>query len=299
MNGPRTLISTVVAAVLLALGVALPASAATPRVVALEWDALENVISLGVTPVGAADLAGYDQWVSTRRPGGITDVGTRQEPSLSAIAKLRPTHIIVPRWRATQNLSQLRRIATVIVTDPYAPGSARQRFARTITEYRTIARAIGRQAQGEKVIREMNATFAREKRALARAGRAGIPVTLTQPHGTTSAPALRIFASNSNTTEAMRLLGLRNGWKGGATAWGFTVQSLESLRTVQKTWLVFVYPHEYRSQVETIRRQSAFTQLANVRRKQVRTLNGRTWLYGGPPSWTYFAREMSLRLRQR
>lgn len=300
-SGSRRTLALLLAALLaaLALGVTSAGAQKAPRVVALDWDALQNMVALGVTPVGAADLAGYDAWVSTRRPNGITDVGTRQEPSLSAIARLRPDVIVVPKWRATQNLSQLKRIARVVVTDPFAPGSARQRFQRSLSEFRTQAAAVGRRAQGERVIRTMNATFARERAALRRAGRGGAAVTLAQPHGTTSSPALRLFSTNSATTEAFRLLGLRNGWNRGTPPYGFTVQGLEALRTVQNTWLAFVYPHQYRAQVDAVRRQSAFTRLNNVRRGQVVTLNGRTWLYGGPPAWTFFATEMSARLRQR
>ena len=78
-------------------------------------------LALGIKPVGGADLRGYRQYVSVGLPGGITDVGTRQEPSIERIASLRPDMIIVPSNRAGRNLRTLRRIARVLVTNPY-PG---------------------------------------------------------------------------------------------------------------------------------------------------------------------------------
>ena len=42
--------------------------AAAKRVVALEWDAVENLLVLGIAPVGAADLRGYDTWVAAALP---------------------------------------------------------------------------------------------------------------------------------------------------------------------------------------------------------------------------------------
>ena len=103
---------------------------AAKRVVALEWDALENLVALGVKPVGAADLRGFRQYVAVALPGGITDVGMRQEPSIERIAKLRPDLIIVPSNRAGRNLSTLRKIARVIDTNPY-PGEVNgAQFAR-------------------------------------------------------------------------------------------------------------------------------------------------------------------------
>lgn len=142
----------------------------------------------------------------------------------------------------------------------------------------------------------MNRTFATERARLARAKRGGASVILTQPGGTTSAPQLRIFTQNSAPTEAMRRLGLRNGWTASGTpAYGFTLQPIEGLRPVQRSWLAFVYPHTVKRQVESLRRDAVFARLDLARKNRVRTLNGRTWLYGGPVAWTFFAREMGTR----
>ena len=35
---------------------------------------------LGMAPVGAADMKGYDTWVAAPRPRGMKDVGSRQSP---------------------------------------------------------------------------------------------------------------------------------------------------------------------------------------------------------------------------
>ena len=40
------------------------------RVVAIEWDTVENLHMLGMAPVGAADMKGYDTWVAAPRPAG-------------------------------------------------------------------------------------------------------------------------------------------------------------------------------------------------------------------------------------
>lgn len=52
------------------------------RVAALNWDIAEQVIELGVTPVAVPDIAGYSDWVvQPAIPEGVTDIGTRTEPS--------------------------------------------------------------------------------------------------------------------------------------------------------------------------------------------------------------------------
>ena len=58
--------------------------AETPkRVVVLNWDLLEQVLALGVTPVGAPELESYRLWVvKPEAPKEITDIGSRSEPNL-------------------------------------------------------------------------------------------------------------------------------------------------------------------------------------------------------------------------
>src|SRR5262245_36288925 len=114
-----------VVATLAALALAGPAAAASsPRVVALEWDGVEDALALGVTPVGGADLRGYRAFVSPTIPSSVQDVGTRQEPSLERIAQLKPDVIVVPSYRAGKNLGTLRKLAKrVVVTNPYPPGA--------------------------------------------------------------------------------------------------------------------------------------------------------------------------------
>ena len=54
------------------------------RIVALEWLYAEDVLALGIQPVGVADIEGMNQWVNIPVEIGpeVTDVGTRQEPNV-------------------------------------------------------------------------------------------------------------------------------------------------------------------------------------------------------------------------
>jgi ferric hydroxamate transport system substrate-binding protein len=283
---------------LVALGVAttllVPATAdAAKRVVAIEWDTVENLHMLGLAPVGAADMRGYDTWVAAPRPRGMKDVGSRQSPSLERIAALRPDLIVVPDYRSTRNLSQLRRIAPVLVTHPYPPSGSQ--FRAMVTDFRRLAAAVGRRARGERVLRKMSATITRAKTRLRRAGRAGAAVALATPGGTTSAPAIRMFTTNSAAADVVRRLGLRNGWSGSAR-YGFATVGLEALARVNG-WLTFVFPPQYARQVGGITRSAAYKRLPVVRAKRVRTLGGTTWLFGGPRSTMLLADRLAAALR--
>src|SRR5436190_20413330 len=163
----RRITLTTLLALIAGLALAVPSQAAPKRVVALEWDAVENLLSLGVRPVGGADLGGYRTYVAVGLPGAITDVGKRQEPSIERIAKLRPDLIVVPSNRAGRNLATLRKIATVLVTNPYpgdtGPGA---QYNAMVRDFRAIARAVGRTAQGEAVLRATNSRIAGLRRSL-------------------------------------------------------------------------------------------------------------------------------------
>jgi len=297
---PRALaaaIAIALAAVLCA-GVARADAAAT-RVVALEWDAVENLTVLGVTPVGAADLKGYDHWVPVKRRTGTTDVGLRQAPSLTRIASLRPDLIIAPDYRVTTNLSSLRKIAPVIVTKPYPSGNDQAQYNAMIRDFRTIAKAVGRTREGERVVKGLNATIAASGARLKKAKRKGIAVTISTPGGTVSSPAVRMFTDNAAPIEVVRRMGLRNAWRGADQRYGYATVGVEAFRQVQHGWLAFIYPAEFDPIIDRFTSQASFRNLAFVKAGRVRTLPGNTWLYGGPKSSAIFAQRLAVALSSR
>lgn len=289
-----------VAALLTAIAVlvlAAPSQAAPKRVVALEWDGLENLVALGITPVGGADLRGYRTYVSVGLPGGIADVGTRQEPSLERIAKLKPDLIVVPDYRAGRNLKTLRRIARVLVTNPY-PGSTADgaQFDAMVRDFRALGSAVDRRSRAESVLRAMSSKLSRLRGRLRGADRDAIRVTIATPGGTSSSPAARLFTDNSAAAEILRRLGLRNAWTAGGQRYGFSTVGVEALRKVQKGWLAFIYPSPFATQIKRFTSQASYRRLEMVKRRRVRKLAGNTWLFGGPVSSRIFAERLTAAL---
>jgi iron complex transport system substrate-binding protein len=282
---------TLLIGLLVALLAPATAQAAPKRVVAIEWDTVENLHMLGMAPVGAADMKGYDTWVAAPRPRGMKDIGSRQSPSIERIAALKPDLIVVPDYRSSRNLSQLKRIAPVLVTHPYpAKGS---QFNAMVADFRRLAAAVGRKDRGERVLQELSNTLARAKGKLRK--RAGQRVAIATPGGTSSAPAIRMFSSNSQTADVVRRLGLKDGWSKTAR-YGFSTVGLEAMSRMNG-WVAFVYPPQFKRQVAGITRTSAYKRLPVVKAKRVRTLAGTTWLFGGPRSTMLFADRLALALK--
>lgn len=293
-----TLALTLVAG--LTFGSASAGAAAAKRVVALEWDAVESLSALGVNPVGIADSRGYDAFVGAPRLKGGVDVGLRQSPSLERIAKLKPDLIVVPDYRSTSNRAQLQKIAPVLVTTPYPAGGGNSaQFNGMVKDFRRIAAAVGRKSQGEQVLRRMSQTFTAQRNALKQKRRSGLGVVVAEPGGTTSSPALRLLTNNSLTADVLRRIGLRNAWNGPNTRYGFTTSSIGSLARIRSNeWLAFVYPEQYRTQIQKFRELPAFAKLPVVRSRHYRNLQGRTWLYGGPVSAGQIATEVGSAIRR-
>ena len=83
------------------------------KVVALEWTYAEDLLAVGVEPVGVADIKGYHDWITAgpRLDDGVKEVGTRQQPSLETIRALEPDLIITSKHRAEANIDDLEKIA--------------------------------------------------------------------------------------------------------------------------------------------------------------------------------------------
>lgn len=269
---------------LAALAFASPASGAAKRVVALEWDALENLSTLGVSAVGAADLAGYKKFVAVKHRGRPTEVGLRQSPSLDRIRRLKPDLIIVPDYRSSRNLAALRKIAPVLVTSPYPSGSGDAHYNAMLRDYRRIAAAVGRKAQGERVIRKMQRAFSAVKKQLKAKKRSGLSVAVATPGGTTSAPALRMSTANSQAAAVLRRVGLKNGWNDGNPRYGFTTVGVGAVARITSGWVAFVYTTPYKKQIQAFQALPAFKKLPVMKKRRYRNLEGRTWLFGGPGS---------------
>ncbi|MEW2530298.1 iron-siderophore ABC transporter substrate-binding protein [Streptomyces sp. NPDC047071] len=86
------------------------------RVVVLDVGELDNVVSLGVKPVGYAPTEGDDgvPGYLKKRAGSPQDVGTINSLNLEAIAKLKPDLILGSELRAAKLYPQLSKIAPTV-----------------------------------------------------------------------------------------------------------------------------------------------------------------------------------------
>jgi len=69
------------------------------RVAVLEWQQIEDVLTLCVDPVAVADVEGFTLWDTAETlPAGVADVGTRGEPNLDALFATNPDLVVIEAY---------------------------------------------------------------------------------------------------------------------------------------------------------------------------------------------------------
>ncbi len=210
--------------------VVLPAPAT--KVVALEWVYAEDLLVLGVTPVGVADVKGYRGYVGAppALAKDVVDVGTRQEPSLEAIRALDPDLIIGVVMRHDAVLGDLEAIAPTALFDPY--GSTEPQLREMRSTFTQIATATGKHAEGEQVLTALDASVAETREAFEGFSDEQRRILVVQPYVANDVPVLRVFTDDSLTGQLFAAAGLVNAWTQPGDEYGFTSTDLEGLTTV-------------------------------------------------------------------
>ncbi|WLR47710.1 Fe(3+) dicitrate ABC transporter substrate-binding protein [Halobacillus litoralis] len=124
------------------------------KVVALEFSFVDNLASLGVSPVGIADDDDTERIIEPIREkiGDYTSVGTRKQPSLEVISSLQPDLIIADMKRHKDIYDQLSDIAPTIILPSLAAD-----YEGIISSFETVSKAMGMEEKGEEVLADHEA----------------------------------------------------------------------------------------------------------------------------------------------
>lgn len=255
------------------------------RVVALEWTYAEDLVAVGVQPVGVADVEGYSQWVDAELDPSVTDVGTRQEPSLEAIAALDPDLIIGVQFRHEPILDQLEAIAPTVMFNPYpAVGDGPNQLEEMVTTFREVGEAVGRSEEAEQTLDEMQSTFDEVAAELAAADLGTTEFALAQGFTSEEVPTIRMFTDNAMAVGILEELGLQNAWPGEPEAYGFNTVDIEALTQVGDAHFLYVAQDEDNIFTGALADNPLWQDLAFVQADRVHPLGGDVWLFGGPLS---------------
>lgn len=271
------------------------------RVVALEWNLVEDLLALGIQPVGVADIDGYEKWVKAKPAlsDNVTDVGTRQEPSLESIADLNPDLILGVQFRHEPIYDQLSKIVPTLLFDPYPAQDETDQYDRVRDNFQTVAKAVDRTQRAQATIEDLNRTFDQARQRLAQANATGQPVTLAQAFTQEGSPTLRLFTDNALAIQVLERLGLDNAWEGGFQTYGFSTVGLESLERVENATFLYVAQPDDDPINGTYSDDPVWENLTFVQQERVYPLGSDVWLFGGPLSAGYLAESTAETLEER
>jgi ferric hydroxamate transport system substrate-binding protein len=266
------------------------------RIVALEWTFAEDALALKATVVGVTDIKGYKSWLKTPPiPSDVADVGTRAQPSLEAIAALRPDLILTATIRVGDTLPQLSSIAPTLVFDPYP--KATTQYAEMESAFTTIAKATGTQKRAALLLKQVHGTFAKAKAILTKKGVTKHPISTTQAFTSGGQSIARLFTPDAMVTQILEKMGLQPAWKGDSGAFGFTSVGLEGLAKLpDDAYLLFVAQASDNPFAGSWQNNSAYQALPIVKAGHVLSLRPDTWFFGGPISAGQLARQVLARL---
>lgn len=268
-------------------GVEVKLDSPAKRVVGTEWNVVENLTTLGVQPVGVADIKGYSAWVTAGKlDGSATDIGTRGEPSFDAIASLDPDLIVATADLSEAVIKQLEDLAPVVVLKS---ADASRQIDQAKDNLKLVAKATGTETKADEAVATFDAAVAKGKEALDKAGLAGSRVAFADGWVADGKVSVRPFTKGSLLTDINTELGLVTPWTmEGDPAYGLASTDVEGLTAIDADSFVYITNSADGDFTEELAGNAVWKSLPFVKAGKVHRLSDGIWMFGGPASMTQY-----------
>ncbi len=234
------------------------------RVVTLDWSLTETVISLGIIPVGVANIEGYQAFSGHAKiPPDTFELGLRLRPNLERLSSLKPDLILAANIHA-DILPRLRQIAPVYQSSIY--DKRRTPLANAMIVTRDIARHLKVPEAGETLILALESALKSARETFKKHNLPPVYLAsfLDPRH-------VRLFAKNSLFQDVLAQIHIENAWHGDTNEWGFSFIGIEKLHHPSNTFLFQLEPIPPGIQ-ESLKRSTLWQHLPFVRQAQIATL---------------------------
>jgi iron complex transport system substrate-binding protein len=257
------------------------------KVAVLEWQQIEDVLSLCLTPVAVADAEGYRTWDTAEElPESVESVGTRQEPNLDALFATEPDLVIVEAYtRDDEIISQLEEYGVPVLATLGA--DAADPIGQMLETFDLIAQATGRTERADVVKDEFEQHLADAKAEVAGAAPAVTDFVYFDGWVDGGNVSLRPFGQGSLIGEIGEELGLTNAWTGEVDpAYGLGQTDIEGMTTVGDANLFYTgtVDPDSESFVDAAAENPAWASIPAVAEDRIAAFPGGIWTFGGPRS---------------
>lgn len=246
---------------------------AAPRIATLSWEVTEHVLRLGITPITVADAHDYRSWVvHPVLPASVPNAGTRSEPNLELLARLRPDLILITPLLADIQ-AKLELIAPVVVYGDFT--QERDNFQLQRENFLDLGERLGRGRMARQELAAMDQRITSLQQRLREHFDQQMPaVTIIR---FTSPTSVLINGPNSMPEHALQLLGLRPGLSVPTMRWGNIQRPVSSLAQIQQGAVLYLEPFPGR---ERLFQTALWQQMPFVRAQRFAAMPA-TWTHGG------------------
>ncbi|MEU2117771.1 iron-siderophore ABC transporter substrate-binding protein [Streptomyces sp. NPDC016459] len=260
------------------------------KVVGTEWNVVESLVSLGVDPVGVADVKGYKTWdTAVPLKNEPKDIGTRGEPSTDTVAALAPDLIVATTDLPPAAVKQLRKIAPVL---ELRAADAANPIGRMTENLDLIAKATGTTEKSAELKKRFQAKLDEGSKALAAAGLAGAKYAFADGYVVSNQVSVRPFTNGSLIGAVNEKLGLKNAWTvKGDPAYGLAATDVEGLTKLGDVHFAYVGNDGDAASTPftgVLAKDKVWTSLPFVKKGNVHRLPDGIWMFGGPESMSTY-----------
>lgn len=267
------------------------------RIVALDARHTDNVLALGLQPVGVAGLNSYRKFMADAEPPlghSAADVGSQSTPNLEVILQLHPDLILGSIRNMQRSRPMLEAIAPTLGFDPY-PDDHADLYDVMVETFRSVATALSREAEARAFLDRLEDQFSAAKAALAASGFAGRRVALATVYSGPTAAQVAIFNDNSLPARVLKRLGFEYAYADERFRHvGLHASTVEALSDIRDT--TFLYMPLNAQGVRGMMEAPLWRKLDFVRERRLYEVPYRV-MFSGPLTAQAFARDLVRLLR--
>lgn len=257
------------------------------KIVSLEWQYTEDLLSLCVNPAAVADAKGFTTWDTAEKlPEDTTDVGTRQEPNVETILSANPDLVIIEATsRDDKIFKQLEKQDIPVMAMAGADGKDPVKYMKDT--FSTVAEATGRTERAESVLADFDTKVEESKQAIADADLPTKDFVYFDGWVNGSNVAIRPFGQGSLLGELGEELGLTNVWEGEVDpAYGLGQTDIEGISKVGDANFFYTGTEDPESEdyVELLKKNDIWANIPAVKGDRTYAFPAGIWTFGGPKS---------------
>ena len=264
------------------------------RVAVLEWQQIEDVLTLCLTPVAVADPKGYGTYVKAEPlPATVVDAGERGEPDLDALYATKPDLIIVEAFKADDEaITKLEKRGVPVLATVGADASGQIENMKKV--FTMIGTATGRTERADLVLHQFDQHLAEAEQKVAAANVTAKDFLFFDGWIEGGNVVIRPYGKGALFTELGERLGLTPAWtdkinaaygSGGVDpAYGLAQTDIEGLTAVGGATLFYSDDETPESYVPGLRKSPIWTALPAVKEGRAYPFPAGVWGAGGPLS---------------